>query len=51
MSLFGILPKDFFQREETSFCLWKNASTLDMIAFKYVTIMNALIWFMNRCGG
>ena len=51
---YGIFNLDF---DFFSFCLWKGASALDMIAFKYVTILYtlimiiALIWLMNKCGG
>ena len=43
--------------ETLSYCLWSNASALDMIALKYVTIAYALLlivtmlWFMNKYGG
>ena len=34
---------DFFAIDELSFCLWEGATTLDVIAFKYVTVVFALI--------
>ena len=55
--IYGFFNLNFFQIESLSFCLWPNASALDMLAFKYVTIVYALflvllvIWFMNKCGG
>ena len=55
--LYGFFNLDFFTTESLSFCLWTNATALDMLAFKYVTIVYALslvvlvIWFMNKCGG
>ena len=55
--LYGFFNLDFFQIESLSFCLWHDATALDMLAFKYVTILYALvlvivvIWFMNKCGG
>ena len=55
--LYGFLNLDFFTIDSLSFCLWPNATALDMIAFKYITIVYALslvilvIWFMNKCGG
>ena len=55
--LYGFLNLDFFTTDTMSFCLWPNATALDMLAFKYVTIIYALslvilvIWFMNKCGG
>ena len=53
--IYGFFNLDMFQIESFSFCLWPNASALDMLAFKYVTIVYALllvmlvIWFMNKC--
>ena len=55
--LYGFLNLDFFTIDTLSFCLWPNATALDMIAFKYITIVYALslvilvIWFMSKCGG
>ena len=55
--LYGFLNLDFFSIDTLSFCLWPNATALDMLAFKYITIIYALslvilvIWFMNKCGG
>lgn len=55
--LYGVFSLDFFQAEAFSFCLFPTASSLDMVAFKYVTIVYALVmvimtvWFMNNCGG
>ena len=37
-----IFNLDFFTYRELSFCLWEGAETLDIIAFKYVTIIYAL---------
>ena len=54
--IYGLLSLDFFQIEALSFCLWPNASALDVQAFKYVTIVYALllvilvIWLTNKCG-
>ena len=55
--LYGFLNLDFFTTDTLSFCLWPNATALDMLAFKYITIVYALslvilvIWLMNKCGG
>ena len=55
--LYGFLNLDFFTIDTLSFCLWPNTTALDMLAFKYITIVYALslvilvIWFMNKCGG
>ena len=34
---------DFFSTYNLSFCLWKGATSLDMIAFKYVTVAYSLL--------
>ena len=55
--VYRILSLNFFQIEKLSFCLWPQASAIDMLAFKYVTVVYALvlvvlvICFMNKCGG
>ena len=55
--IYGFFNLDFFNSESISFCLWKGASALDMLALKYVTILYTLllivsvIWIMNKCGG
>jgi hypothetical protein len=52
--IYGIFNFDMFQSDYLSFCLWPNASALDMLAFKYITIVYALllvflvIWFMRK---
>ncbi len=38
---YGIFNFDFFMQEELSFCLWRDAQIMDIIAFKYVTIVIA----------
>ena len=54
---YGFFNLDLFNSESLSFCLWKGASALDMLALKYVTIIYtallivAVIWLMNKCGG
>ena len=54
-SIYGLFNLDFFQTEYLSFCLWPSASALDVVAFRYVTIVYILIlitfmvWFMNKC--
>ena len=45
----------FVALEETSFCLWEGATALDMLAFRYVTIMYSLflvivtVIFLKKC--
>ena len=52
---YGFFNLDLLQVDDLSFCLWQNASALDMLAFKYVTIIYALflviilIYFMSKC--
>ena len=46
---------DFFSHNKLSFCLWSGASSLDMLAFKYLTVVYALlliavtVWLINKC--
>ena len=46
---------DFFRHNKLSFCLWSGANSLDMLAFKYVTVAYAMlmiaivIWLINKC--
>ena len=55
--LYGIFNLDFFSSDSLSFCLWKSATALDMLAFKYVTVFYTIvlvitvIWTMNRYQG
>ena len=55
--IYGFLNLDYFSLEPLSFCLWKGATALDMLAFKYITILYALllivavVWIMNQFGG
>ena len=55
--MYGFFNLDFFTSESLSFCLWKGATALDMLAFKYFTILYtlmllvAVIWIMNKCAG
>lgn len=54
--IYGFFNLDLFNIDSLSFCLWKNATVLDVLAFKYVTIVYALVlilgvvMFMNHCG-
>ena len=55
--LYGFFNLDFFNTESLSFCLWRDASALDMLAIKYITILYTLLLIavvtltMNKCGG
>ena len=56
-SIAQIFNLDFFEFERTSFCIWKEAKVLDIIAFKYVTalysllLVIAVICIINFCYG
>ena len=41
--IYGIFNLDFFTLDKFSYCIWSKASTLDILAFKYVTIAYSLI--------
>lgn len=56
--IYAIFNLHFFDIDGFSFCLWRTATTLDVIAFKYVTITYslllvvvtvALMSFLNPC--
>ena len=55
--LYGAFNLDFFNAESLSFCLWRGANALDMVAVKYVTILYTLVliaivvFIMNKCAG
>ena len=44
--IIGIFNLNFFAIDSLSFCLWRSASTLDLLAFKYITILYALTLVM-----
>ena len=52
---YNALNLDIFDIDEMSFCLWKGAGTLDVIAMKYVSVLFAillvflLIFLLNHC--
>ena len=53
-AIYRFLNFDFFSTNQLAFCLWKGATSLDMIVFKFVTVTYALllilitIWLMNK---
>ena len=53
--LFGFLNLDFFRIDILSFCLFKGATVLDILAFKYVTALYGILLivvlalFMHYC--
>jgi hypothetical protein len=56
-AIYGFINLDYFSYESISFCLLKDASALDMLAFKYITILYTMlmivvvILFVNKCAG
>ena len=42
--IYGVFNFDFLGVERLAFCLWKDATVLDMLAFKYITIIVAVIF-------
>ena len=38
---------NFFALNKLSFCLWKSATTLDLLAFKYLTILYSLLLVLS----
>ena len=55
--IYGFFNLDYFDSESVLFCLWQGATALDMLAFKYVTVLYAVllivavVWIMNKYGG
>lgn len=39
---YDLFNLDYFSISELSFCLWKDATVIDLLAFKYVTVIFAL---------
>ena len=39
--IYGLFNFDFFSIDRLSFCLWKQATVLDILVFKYVTVIFA----------
>ena len=53
--LYGFVSMSFFNLESLSFCLWRGAQVLDVIAFRYATtayalaLLIGLIFIMTNC--
>ncbi|XP_064401532.1 uncharacterized protein LOC135347456 [Halichondria panicea] len=41
--IYRVFNLDFFTEDALSFCLWKGATTLDTLAFKFVTVFYAFL--------
>ena len=41
--IYGIFNLNFFPFDKLSFCLWKGATTLDVLAFSYVSVVYSLL--------
>ena len=54
--IYGFFNLDFFYIKSLSFCVWESASVLDILAFKYLTVVYSVfliagvIIFMKHCG-
>jgi hypothetical protein len=53
--MYRMFNLNFFTIDEFSFCLWKGANTLDIFAFKYVTILYSIALvvvavLLKKCG-
>ena len=46
--IYKLFNFDFFNTDELSFCLWNTPSTLDILVFKYVTVIYALVATCSR---
>ncbi len=52
--IYSMFNLNFFHLEQLSFCLWKGANTLDILAWNYITILYTLflilltVWLLNR---
>ena len=40
---YNVFNFDYFSTSSLSFCLWKNATVIDILAFKYVTVVFAFV--------
>ena len=53
--IYGIFNIEFFSMESLSFCLFKNATVMDVLAFRYITVAFAFVLVliltvcMNKC--
>ena len=41
--IYGFFNLDFFSIEVLSFCLWRRATVLDILVFKYITTVSAIL--------
>ena len=41
--IYGFFNLDLFAVDSLSFCIWENASVLDMLSFKYITVAYSLL--------
>lgn len=55
INIYRFFNLDFFGADKLSFCLWRNATTLSILMFKYVTVVYALVlvlgtvWAIRMC--
>ena len=48
--IYGIFDFEFFSIDGLSFCLWKGASVMDVLIFKYITTLIALFLVITLIG-
>ena len=41
--IYNFFNFDFFSHDKLSFCLWRGATTMDMLVFKFVTVVYAIL--------
>ena len=41
--IYNLFNFDFFSHDKLSFCLWSGATTMDMLVFKFVTVIYAIL--------
>ena len=53
--VYGLLNFDFFNLESASFCLWRNATVLDVVTFRYISVLfafvllSSIVLFLKYC--
>ena len=45
--IYGFFSLDIFAAESLSFCLWRDASALDILSFKYLTVVYSLLLVLS----
>ena len=48
--IYNFFNFDFFSHDKLSFCLWRGATTMDMLVFKFVTVIYAILLVILTIG-